>query len=713
MRNILLTTLIATLVTGCNMNETKISPPIAEKIPQELTENEHGNTRIDNYFWMRLTDEQKVAEQKDERTLKVIEYLEKENEYTQTVLGHTKELQEKLYEEIVGRIKQKDESVPYKENGYFYYRRYEEGKEYPIHCRKKDNLDNTEEIILDVNKLAEGKDYCKVRAISISPDNKLMAFGLDTVSRRQYDIYIKNLETGELLEDNIKNTLGSVVWANDNKTFFYVTKDETLRPNKIFKHKLGHSQEKDNLIYEEKDPTYISYVIKSKSNRFIEIVSLSTLSTEYRFLDANTPDAEFKVFEPRERGVEYSIYHFEDHFYIKTNLNAKNFQIMKTPVAKTGKENWKTVIEHREDVYLNDVDIFKEYLVLSERKNGLIEIRVIKWDDNSEFYIDFGEETYSVYTTTNLDFDTEILRYFYNSLTTPASTYEINLASKEKALLKQTEVLGGYNPDEYMAERHYATGRDGTKIPISLVYKKGLIRDGENPLLLYAYGSYGSSTDPNFNSHRLSLLDRGFVFAIAHVRGGQELGRQWYEDGKLLKKKNTFYDFIDCGIYLIEEDFTNSDMIFAYGGSAGGLLVGTVINMAPDLFKGAIAAVPFVDVISTMLDESIPLTTGEFDEWGNPKEKEYYDYMLSYSPYDNIEAKDYPALLVTTGFHDSQVQYWEPAKWVAKLRDMKTDDNLLMLHTNMSFGHGGASGRFERYKEIALVYAFMLDQIEN
>ncbi len=686
------------IVSNCTPAK-KAEPPVAEIIPKELTIHEH--TRVDNYYWLN-----------ERENPKVIEYLEAENAYKDAVLKHTERLQEKLYDEIIGRIKQTDLSVPYKDNNYYYYTRYEEGREYPVYCRKKETLEADEEILLNVNEMAKGYDYYSVAGHSVSPNNKLIAFGVDTVSRRKYTIYFKDLTTGELLSDQIPVTSGRATWANDNKTVFYALKDDvTLRPYKIMRHVLGTDVSADKEIYEEKDVTFNTYVYKTKSKRFLIIASFQTLSSEYRFLDANTPMGQFKIIQPRERGLEYSVDHYKDKFYIRTNYKAKNFRLMETPIDKTKKENWKEVIPHRDDVMLGGFEIFKDFLVVSERIKGLPNIRIIKWEDRSEHYLDFGEETYSAYISTNPEFDTDLLRYSYTSFTTPSSVFDYNMNTKEKELLKQQEVLGDFEPTNYHAERHYATARDGTKVPISLVYRKGLEKNGDNPCLLYGYGSYGSTASASFRSDRLSLLDRGFVYALAHIRGGSEMGRYWYEEGKLLNKKNTFTDFIDCTEYLINEKFTNPDKLFALGGSAGGLLMGAVVNMRPDLFKGIIAGVPWVDVVTTMLDESIPLTTGEFDEWGNPKNEEYYWYMLSYSPYDNVEAKDYPAMLVTTGLQDSQVQYFEPAKWVAKLRALKTDDNILLLHTNMGAGHGGVSGRFRRYKETAMEYAFMLDLI--
>jgi oligopeptidase B len=689
--------LIAVLFAGSSCKNTNtMNPPRAEKIKKELTL--HGNTRVDNYFWLNERDNPAV-----------LEYLNKENEYTDHILKDNKELQEKLYQEIIGRIKQTDMSVPYKENGYFYYTRHEEGKEYPVYCRKKENLDAAEEIILNVNEMAKGYDYYAVGGLSVSPDNKLLAYGVDTVSRRLYTLRIRNLETGETLPDEISNTIGSSTWAADSKTLFYSLKDSnTLRPFKILRHFLGLPGEKDVLVYEEEDETYDAYVYKTKSKEYIIIALASTLSSEYRFLKADDPAGSFRVFHPREKELEYDIDHFENRFFIRTNLDAKNFRLMETPVTNTSKSAWKEVIAHRDTVLLESFELFKEYMVLDERINGLTRLRVIRMQDKKEYYIDLREQAYTAWFSANPEFSTELLRFGYSSLTTPNSTFDFNMKTKESVLLKRQEVVGDFNPDRYFSERIFATAGDGSKIPVSLVYRKGIKKDGSNPLLLYGYGSYGFTTDPYFSSVRLSLLDRGFIYAIAHVRGEQIMGRSWYDDGKLLKKKNTFTDFIDCAEFLIKANYTSAEKLMAYGGSAGGLLVGAVVNMKPELFKGVIAAVPFVDVVTTMLDESIPLTTSEYDEWGNPDEKVDYDYMLSYSPYDNVEKKAYPNMLVTTGLHDSQVQYWEPAKWVAKLRDMKTDDNLLLLYTNMETGHSGASGRFETHRETALEYAFLL-----
>jgi len=669
--------------------------PVAKKIPTELTN--HGHTRIDNYFWLNNREDPEV-----------IGYLEAENAYRESMMKGTEKFQDALYKEMIGRIRQTDMSVPYLDNGYYYYVRYEEGREYPIYCRKKGTLEAEEEIMLNVNEMAQGYEYFQVTGLQVSPDNRYLSYGVDTLSRRKYIIHIKDLETGEILSDRIPVTSGGAYWANDNRTLFYTKKDdETLRSFAIYRHITGTSNGSDQLIFEEKDETFSTFVYKSKSKKYIIIGSSSTLTSEYRFLDADNPNGPVKIVHPRERGLEYSVAHFGDDFYIITNLDAINFRLMKAPVSSPGKKNWKEVIPHREDVYLEGLEIFRDYLVLDERKEGLNMLRIIRWDNGSEHYIDMGETVYSVSVSINPDFDSDTLRYAYSSLTTPSSVYSYNMDTREKILLKRQEVLGDFDPENYVSGRIYATADDGKKIPVSYVYRKGINMNGSNPLLLYGYGSYGITMDPGFNSARLSLLDRGFIFAMAHIRGSQVYGRPWYEDGKLLNKMNTFTDFNDCAEYLIEQKFTSPEKLFAMGGSAGGLLMGAVINLQPELYKGVIAAVPFVDVVTTMLDEDIPLTTGEYDEWGNPNEEEYYHYMLGYSPYDNVEVKDYPNLLVTTGLHDSQVQYWEPAKWVAKLRDMKTDDNLLLLYCNMDTGHGGASGRFEKYKETAMEYAFL------
>jgi len=674
----------------------EFGPPKARVAPVRL--EEHGDVRVDNYYWLRARESSEV-----------IRYLEKENRYTDLIMGHTQALQDTLFEEIKGRIKENDSSAPYKRDDYFYYTRYEEGKEYPIYCRKKGALSAPEEVMLDVNALAEGEEFLSVRGFSVSSGRDLMAYPVDTEGRRIYTIHFKNLSTGEQLGDLIPEVTGNMAWANDNKTLFYTKQDlTTLRPHRIYRHVLGTDPSADELVYEETDDTFSCSTYKTKSKKYVMIGSEQTLSTEYRYLDADDPEGSFEVVLPRERSHEYHVGHFGDHFYIRTNYEAENFRLMRAPIGAKGKEEWEEIIPHREDVLLESFDLFKDYLVLEERAKGLIQIRVRPWSGADEHYIEFDEPAYLAYTTRNYDFDTPILRYVYTSMTTPRSDIDYNMNTRRKTLVKREEVLGGFSPEDYRTERLMAEADDGTMVPISMVYKEGVVRSGDNPLLLYGYGSYGSSLDAAFRSTRLSLLDRGFIFAIAHVRGGQEMGRWWYEEGKLLNKKNTFTDFIACAEHLIKEGYTNKENLFIEGASAGGLLIGAVINTRPDLFKGAIAAVPWVDVVTTMLDESIPLTTSEYDEWGNPNEKGYYDYMLSYSPYDNVIAQDYPNLLVTTSLQDSQVQYWEPAKWVAKLRAKKTDDNWLLLRTKMKAGHGGVSGRYKRYKEIAFEYAFVL-----
>ncbi|GAA3731407.1 oligopeptidase B [Flavobacterium ginsengisoli] len=679
--------------------QNDISAPKAKIIPKTL--KKHKETRIDNYFWLNNREDSEV-----------IDYLNKENAYYESMTSHTQNLKDSLFEEMKGRIKEDDSSVPYFYNGYFYITRFETGQDYPIFARKKGSLSAEEEILFNCNEMAKGHAYFKLGGLSISPDNKFASFGVDIVGRRIYTIQIKNLETGEILADKIENVTGASVWANDNNTIFYVRQDEvTLRADKVFRHKLNTSSENDVLVYDETDDTFNVSISKEKSRKYIVIGSGSTLTTEYRILNSNNPDGEFAVFQPRVRGLEYSISHYEDSFYILTNKDkATNFKLMKTPEDKTGKKNWVDLIPHREDVLLEDIEIFKNYLVIEERSNGLNHIRIMPWNDEPDYYLPFGSETYNAYTTTNVDFDTDILRYSYQSLATPSSVIDFNMKTKTKEILKEQEVLGGkFDKNNYVEERVWATARDGVKVPISMVYRKGLEKNGKNPLLLYAYGSYGITMDTYFSSTRLSLLDRGFVYAIAHIRGGEDLGRQWYEDGKLLKKKNTFTDFIDCSKFVIDQKYTSPEHLYAEGGSAGGLLMGVIVNEAPELYNGVIAQVPFVDVITTMLDDSIPLTTGEYDEWGNPNNKKYYDYMLSYSPYDNVKAQEYPNMYVSTGLHDSQVQYWEPAKWVAKLRDLKTNNKLLFLDTNMDAGHGGASGRFEALKDLAKEFSFLLD----
>ena len=677
--------------------------PQAKKIEKIL--EIHGDRRIDNYFWLN-----------ERENPEVIQYLEEENAYEEFMMKDTEAFQEELFEEMKARYKKDDESLPYFFNGYWYIVRYEEGKEYPIFCRKHKSLDNEEEIIVDVNILAEGETYFEVGSVAVSPNNELVSFSSDNVSRRIYTINFKNLVTGEIFPDQILNTTGKAVWANDNEHVFYIRKDESLRAFQVYRHKLGTDASEDVLIFHEEDDTFDVNVFKTKSMQYIFIASSSTISDEHRFIPSDDVFAEWKIIQPRIDDLEYSVEHFEDEFYIITNADdAINFKIVKTKIDNCGMENWVDVIPHRPEVLLEGFEIFRDYLVLEEREEGLLQIKIIDEKKQESYYLPFSDPTYTTYIGINMEFDTEVLRYGYTSLTQPSSTYEYNMKEKTTQLLKQQEVLGGrFAPENYLSERIWAESRDGeTRIPISLVYHKDTQKSADTPLLLYGYGSYGHTVDASFSNVRLSILDRGFIYAIAHIRGGEYLGREWYEDGKMLFKKNTFFDFIDAGKHLIKENYTSSNHMYAMGGSAGGLLVGAVVNYEPKLFNGIVAQVPFVDVVTTMLDETIPLTTGEYDEWGNPNDKEYYQYMKEYSPYDNVEAKDYPHMLITTGLHDSQVQYWEPAKWTAKLRELKTDDHLLLFKTDMSSGHGGASGRFESLKEDALEYAFLLKIDDN
>ncbi|MFN3916322.1 MAG: S9 family peptidase [Flavobacteriales bacterium] len=676
----------------------KSEAPICKKISTKL--EKHGHVRIDDYYWLN-----------DRENKEVIAYLNAENKYTEAFFKKTGDLRERLFNEMKSRIKEDDNSVPYIDNGYEYQTRYEKGDEYATHFRRLANNSGSKwEVLLNENEMSKDYSYFDLGSFEVSTNNELIAYSIDTVSRRQYSIYFKSIRTGEIFNDIIENTSGSIIWANDNKTIFYTKNDQTtLRSNQIYRHTIGKPQSEDALVFEEKNETFNCYVYKSKSKDYIIIGSTSTVSDEYRFAPANNPTEPFKVIQPRERGLEYSVSHFNDKFYIITNEGgATNFKLVEAPIKNPGKQNWKVVIPHKPDVYIEGIELFKNHMVVNERFNGLNRIKIIRFNNKNEHFIEFNDPTYTCYVGYNPDFESEKLRFGYSSLTTPSTTYEYDMNSKQKVVLKQQEVLGDFDATNYESERVFAKATDGTLIPMSVVYKKGLEKNGKNPTLQYAYGSYGASMDPYFSSSRLSLLDRGFIFVIAHIRGGQEMGRNWYEQGKMLNKKNTFTDFIACSEFLISESYTSPDYLFAMGGSAGGLLMGAVINLKPEIYKGIVAQVPFVDVVTTMLDESIPLTTGEYDEWGNPNDKSYYDYMLSYSPYDNVEAKKYPNMLVTTGLHDSQVQYWEPAKWVAKLRELKTDKNLLLLYCNMDAGHGGASGRFERLKEIALEYAFIL-----
>mgnify|MGYP000102889013 FL=1 len=674
-------------------------PPKADQRPYQ--HKIHNDIRVDEYFWL-----------KEKANPEVIDYLERENDYYLKSTAHTIDFQEDLFEEMKARIKEDDSSVPYFYNGYWYISRFESGKEYSIYIRKKASLDAEEEVIFDCNEMAEGHQYFRLVGITISPDNTKAAFSIDTISRRLYTTKVKNLITGKYLSTSIKNTTGGVVWARDNKTLFYTKKDtETLRSQAIFKHNIISNR--SELVYEEKDDTFSVYVMDSKSEDYIFISSYSSLTTEFQYIKSNEPSDKFKYIQKRQRGLEYSISHFGDYFYIFTNADdALNYKIMRTPVSSTERSNWVDFVPHRPSVLLEDLDIFRDYMVLTERENGLSRIRIQSWDGSKDAYLPILGETYTLYTSTNLDFNTSKLRYAFNSLTNPSSVLEYDMETGDIITLKEQEVLGSFDKSDYISKRLWASASDGVKVPISIVRHKDTQLNSETPILQYAYGSYGSTIDPNFSTTRLSLLNRGFAFAIAHVRGGEYMGRNWYEDGKLFNKKNTFSDFISCSKFLIEQGYTSLDHLYAYGGSAGGLLMGVILNDAPEIYNGVISAVPFVDVMTTMLDETIPLTTSEYDEWGNPNDKDYYSYMKSYSPYDNVKAQDYPNLLVTSGFHDSQVQYWEPAKWVARLRELKTNKKQLYLNTDMEAGHGGASGRFDALKETAKKYSFLLE-LEN
>jgi oligopeptidase B len=670
---------------------------MVRKVPTVL--EKHGHSRIDHYYWLRERDNPEV-----------LAYLQAENERAETELAAIKPLEEKLFQEIKARIKPTDMSVPYKRDGYYYYTRYEEGREYPVYARKCASLAAPEEIMLDANALAAGQEFFSIGGWAVSSGQNLLAYAVDTQGRRVHTAYIKDLASGRLLPDILPKVTENLVWANDNRTLFYAKQDEvTLRQYQIYRHEVGTDPAADTLVFEEPDETFVAYIFKSRSKRFLIIVCAQTVTQEYRYLEADNPAGAFTLFLPRQREHEYHIDHFGDRFIIRTNNQAKNFRLMSTSLARTGMEHWEEMVPHREHVYLSDFEIFQDHLVLEERSRGLTQIRVLPWAGGEGYYLDFDEPAYRAQLGANPELETSVLRYEYTSMQTPLTIYDYDMNTRQRTLLKRDEVLGGFDRENYVSERRYARAADGTEIPLSIVYRKGVAKDGKAPLLLYGYGAYGFSLDAAFASPRLSLIDRGFVYAIAHVRGGQELGRRWYEEGKLLNKKNTFTDFIACAEFLIAEKYTCPERLFAMGRSAGGLLMGALANMRPDLFRGIVAEVPFVDVVTTMLDPSIPLTTGEYDEWGDPNEPEYFEYMLSYSPYDNVEAKEYPHLLVTAGLHDSQVQYWEPAKWVAKLRELKTDNHRLLLKTNMEAGHGGASGRFRRHRETAFAYAFLLD----
>lgn len=674
-------------------------PPRAEKNPKVLSR--HGHTRTDDYYWLNQRENPKV-----------IAYLQAENAYTDAVLQHTKPLQEKLYQEMVGRLKQTDQSLPYFVDGYWYYTRFEAGKSYALRCRRKGNMQAREEIMLDGNRMAQGHSYFGLADVKVSPDNRLLAYGVDFVSRRQYRLRFRDLASGRDLADEIPLTGGQVEWAADSRTVLYSVIDDTLRPYKIMRHTLGTPAARDSVVYEEKDSTFNTELKRSRSKQYIFIHCTSTLTKETLLVDSARPAAPPRVFHPRTRGLDYAVDHYAGRFLIRTNHRAVNFRLMTASEGKTGIDEWQEFIPHRDDVLLESFIPFRRFLLLEERSQGLTRLRVLPWEEREGWLVDFADPAYIVRPGINPEPEADTFRFVYSSLTTPPGTYEINTKDRSRKLLKQEEILGGFKAENYECRRITARAHDGVQVPISLVYRKGLDPSRSHPLFLYAYGSYGISSEPGFNSNIISLLDRGMIYAIAHIRGGQEMGRRWYEDGKLLKKINTFTDFICCAEHLVRYGYTSPDKLCISGGSAGGLLMGAVVNLQPDLFKAVVAAVPFVDVVTTMLDESIPLTTGEYDEWGNPNQAEYYDYMLSYSPYDNVRPKHYPAMLVTTGLHDSQVQYWEPAKWVARLRTLKLDKNPLLLYTNMTAGHGGASGRFERLRETARNYAFMLDQLD-
>ena len=676
--------------------EQDVPPPVAKVISKPDTL--HGDVRIDDYFWLR-----------EKSNPEVIKYLEAENEYTEAVMKQTEEFQKLLYEELVGRIKETDLSVPEKIDDYYYYSRTEEGEQYPIYCRKKESLNAEEEILLDQNALAEGYDYFDIGAFQISRDHQLLAYSVDTTGSETFTLYVKDLNAGGLLKDEIKNIYYYVEWGNDNKTIFYTTLDEAKRPYKLYRHILGTAQEEDEMVYQESDEAFYLSISKTRNKEYLIMILGSITTTEVRYLKADLPKDNFQVIHPRQHEMEYYVAHHSDKFYIMTNDEAKNFKLMEVSVTDPSKKNWKEVIPHSDSVKIDGMDVFRNHLVVYEREKGLKKIRITNLMDSQVHYVDFPEPVYTYWRSRNPDFNTNMLRFNYTSLVTPRSVFDYNMDTKTRELKKQYEVLGGYDPSLYQSERIFAKASDGTMVPLSLVYRKGMVKDGNNPLLLHGYGSYGISQEPTFSSNRLSLLDRGFVYAMAHVRGGGEMGRYWYEDGKLLKKKNTFTDFIACAEHLIAEKYTSSNKLVIYGGSAGGLLMGAVTNMRPDLFKAVIADVPFVDALNTMLDPSIPLTVIEYEEWGNPNEEEYYDYMKSYSPYDNVEAKDYPNMLITAGLNDPRVQYWEPAKWTAKLRALKTDKNILLLKTKMGEGHMGASGRYDYLKDIAFEYAFIFD----
>lgn len=680
--------------------------PIAPKRPHEIAQ--HGQTRVDNYYWMR--------DRNDPETMK---HLRAESDYLEEIMQHTKPLKEKLFTEMKARIKEDDSTVPAKSGGYFYYERHEEGKQYPIFCRKQGSRDSAEEILLDQNQLAEGKTFCSVGAFSVSPDGNKLVYSVDYGGREIYTLHLKDLKSGKLYPEVIENTSGSAYehggteWANDNETFFYITLDDAQRPCKLYRHKLGTDPTQDVLIFHEQDETYFLFMFKTRDDAYIMTYHYSTTTREMRFLSADHPEENLCVLQPRINDLEYYAAHHNGNFFIVHNDNAKNFKLSVAPVEKSEKENWREVIPHRAEVLVDGVDTFADFVVVHERKGGLKQLRISAPDGLGNVrYVQFPEPAYNVNLETNPEFKTNLLRFNYSSLITPNSIIDYHVDSAKWELKKEDEIPSGYDKTQYISERIHATASDGTQVPISIVYKKGLNKNGNNPTLLYGYGSYGATIDATFSSNRFSLLERGFVFAIGHIRGGSDMGREWYEDGKMLKKKNTFTDFIACAEHLIKAGFTSPQKLAIMGGSAGGLLVGACVTMRPDLFKAVICKVPFVDVVTTMSDPTIPLTTLEYDQWGNPEDREYFDYMMTYSPYNNIRATEYPHMLITTGLNDPRVAYWEPAKFAAKLRELKTDDNLIMMYTNYDSGHAGASGRYDFLKEIAQDYAFLLDKLD-
>jgi oligopeptidase B len=689
----MLITLVAPYAVAQDGNR---QPPVAKKVPHET--KIHGYTLKDDYFWLR-----------EKKNPEVIKYMEDENAYTEEVMRPTKEFQDALYKEMLGHIKQTDLSVPSRIGDYYYYSRTEEGKQYPYQCRKKGNLEANEEVLLDLNKLAEGHSFLGLGGFRVSDDGNLLAYSTDTTGYRQYTLHVKDLRTGQTLNENIERT-GSIVWANDNKTLFYTTEDDvSKRSDKFWRHVVG--SDKNDLLYEEKDELFDIGAGQSLDKKIIFLGSYAKTSRELRYLPADNPTGEFKIVLPRADGHEYDVDHYNGQFYITTNKNAKNFRVVTAPINDPSEKNWKPFIEHNPKIKIDGLTTFANHLVVSEKEGGLNYLRVIDMKTKQSHRITTDESDYALFLGGNPEFNTTTVRFNYQSMVTPNSVYDYDMNTRQRKLLKQQEVLGGYDAKKYEAKRIWGVARDGTKVPVSLVYKKGVKFDGTSPMLLYAYGSYGASMAPTFSSNRLALLDRGVIYALAYIRGGGELGEDWREQGRMMKKLNTFYDFIDCADYLIKNKYTSKDRLVIQGGSAGGLLVGAVVNMRPDLFKAVVAQVPFVDVMNTMLDASLPLTTSEWIEWGNPNEKPAFDYMIKYSPYDNIAAKNYPAMLVQVSLNDSQVPYWEGTKFLAKLRAMKTDRNVLLLKANMGAGHGGASGRYDALKETAFTYSFMLWQM--